>query len=289
MNIFKKTLLAATVSATFFSMQANAELKANSATSEPTLASVGYRPVQTDKGGKKLTVKGNLTTGAQLEITNIAYTDSDGDQLSLDKMVQSEEGIKWYLVDNNDSATSGDPAGVGKTFIIPADAAGKKVKVIYRIQTDTGVPSNAFLPTAVLLTKASSGVDGEGSADGSITNKLKLVNIEVKYPSGVSGPTNELNGNDIQGTPIVGSTLVATLTCADDAADVCDVKNYNFKWQMAENKSSEYIDITPTGDIAHQYQIQGTQQNKLFRVLVTPNNSLKSDASAQKNKRAKPL
>lgn len=41
-------------------------------------------------------------------------------------MVQSEEGIKWYLVDNNDSATSGDPAGVGKTFEIPADAAGKK-------------------------------------------------------------------------------------------------------------------------------------------------------------------
>ncbi|MGR2311414.1 two-partner-like secretion system exoprotein ZirU, partial [Salmonella enterica] len=95
-----------------------------------------------------------------------------GDPLSLDKMNNADD-IKWYLVDNEAADPSGTPAATGTAFTIPADAGGKKIKIVYRIKTATGTPDSAFLPATVLLTSASSGVSGDSAADGTISNKLR--------------------------------------------------------------------------------------------------------------------
>lgn len=67
------------------------------------------------------------------------------------------------------------------------------------------MPDSAFLPTTVLLTSASSGVGGDSAADGTISNKLRSVTINVVNESGK--PTDELNGTNDANTPVVGGTL----------------------------------------------------------------------------------
>lgn len=160
--------------------------------SSATPASVGHRPVATTNA-KKIEVSGELTTGSTLQIADVFIRDEDGDPLSLDKMNNADD-IKWYLVDNEAADPSGTPAATGTAFTIPADAGGKKIKIVYRIKTATGTPDSAFLPATVLLTSASSGVGGDSAADGTISNKLRSVTINVVNESGK--PTDELNGTN---------------------------------------------------------------------------------------------
>ncbi len=101
-----------------------------------------------------------------------------------------------------------------------------KIKIVYRIKTATGTPDSAFLPATVLLTAASSGVSGDSAADGTISNKLRSVTINVVNESGK--PTDKLNGTNDANTPVVGGTLEAVLECAATAAAECEVSNYNF-------------------------------------------------------------
>lgn len=292
--MIKKTLLAVAISATFFSLgaSANTNTRANGGEAATTLASVGHRPVQENRDSttaKQVTVNGELVTGATLTLSGVAFTDNENDGLSLDKMRDSGEQIKWYLVADAGDAVSGTPAGTGLTFTIPADASGKKIKMVYRIMTvDGSVPDAAFLPSTVLLNTATSGVTAPGGGntdvDGTISAKLAGVTIAVDYtttPSGVA-PTEELNGTAVAGTPVVGSTLTAELTCAvvSDCADVAT--KYDFQWQMADATAGTFANIT--GATAMTYQVTGTQQDKLFKVLVTPKTT-KSDAPATKAKR----
>lgn len=81
------------------------------------------------------------------------------------------------------------------------------------------------MPATVLLTSASSGVGGDSAADGTISNKLRSVTINVVNESGK--PTDELNGTNDANTPVVGGTLEAVLNAATAAAE-CEVSNYNF-------------------------------------------------------------
>lgn len=248
--------------------------------SSATPASVGHRPTPVVKAEKKLAVSGELTTGSALQITDVFIEDKDGDVLSLDKMNTADD-IKWYLVDNEAADPSGTPAATGTAFTIPADAGGKKIKVVYRIKTATGTPDSAFLPATVLLTSASSGVGGGSAADGTISNKLRSVAINVVNESGK--PTDELNGTNDANTPVVGGTLEAVLECATTAAAECEVSKYNFTWQMADAASPDtFTDLNNTNAEKHKYIIKGTEQNKLFRVHVTP----KTTKATPENKRA---
>lgn len=86
---------------------------------------------------QKIEVSGELTTGSTLQIADVFIRDEDGDPLSLDKMNNADD-IKWYLVDNEAADPSGTPAATGTAFTIPADAGGKKIKIVYRIKTATG-------------------------------------------------------------------------------------------------------------------------------------------------------
>ena len=119
--------------------------------------------------------------------------------------------------------------------------AVKKIKIVYRIKTATGTPDSAFLPATVLLTSASSGVGGDSAADGTISNKLRSVTINVVNESGK--PTDELNGTNDANTPVVGGTLEAVLECAATAAAECEVSNYNFtgRWRMPGHQISSPI------------------------------------------------
>lgn len=247
--------------------------------SSATPASVGHRPVATTNA-KKIEVSGELTTGSTLQIADVFIRDEDGDPLSLDKM-NNVDDIKWYLVDNEAADPSGTPAATGTAFTIPADAGGKKIKIVYRIKTATGTPDSAFLPATVLLTSASSGVSGDSAADGTISNKLRSVTINVVNESGK--PTDELNGTNDANTPVVGGTLEAVLECAATAAAECEVSNYNFTWQMADaGTPDKFTDLNNTNAEKHKYIIKGTEQNKLFRAHVTP----KTTKATPENKRA---
>ncbi len=247
--------------------------------SSATLASVGHRPVATTNA-KKIDVSGELTTGSTLKITDVFIEDQDGDVLSLDKMNNADD-IKWYLVDNEATDPSGAPAATGTTFTIPADAGGKKIKIVYRIKTATGTPDSAFLPATVLLTSASSGVSGDFAADGTISNKLRSVTIKVVNEN--NKPTLELNGTNDPNTPVVGGTLEAVLECATTAAAECEVSNYNFIWQVADAATPDtFSELNNTNAEKHKYIIKGIEQNKLFRVHVTP----KTTKAMPENKRA---
>lgn len=236
----------------------------NSVLSGSTLVSVGHRPKATAEV-KKMSITGSLITGETLTITDIGMTDKDGDLLAIDRTMQS---VKWYLVDNDSSPLPAKPDGTGAKFTIPSGATGKKVKVEYQIMTDENLtkPDQAKDKTQVLLTTATSGVTGGQADTGVITGKLTSVSIQVNKI-----PNIDDNGTDIAGTPIVSSILTVTLTCdASVDASACDVSNYDFQWQIAEAGTDAFSDMTPVGTSPSQHQVQGNQQNKLFRVLVSP-------------------
>lgn len=250
------------------SLNAMANVRANDMFSQATPATVGHRPVVANEA-KKLTVTGDLTTGSTLTITDFNFTDDDGDKLSINKMVASTDKIKWYIVDNDAAVPTGNPQGEGTTFTIPADAGGKKIKVVYRLMTETGTPDSAFLPATVLLTTSSSGVSGDSANDGTISNKLRSVAIKVINQSGK--PTDEHNGTDVAGTPVVGGTLEAEIQCAASSAADCDVSKYDFAWEIADvSAPNQFASVTNNHTEPHKYTIKGTEQNKLFRVHVTP-------------------
>ncbi|ECN9267022.1 hypothetical protein ZL58_23760 [Salmonella enterica subsp. enterica serovar Typhimurium] len=257
---FKKTLLAISI---LVSLNVT-EVLANSVLSEPTPISVGHRPEPTT-AVKKVTVTGSLTSGETLTITDIGITDVDGDLLALDRTTKT---AKWFLVDNDTSPLPSKSDGIGASFTIPPSAVGKKIKVEYQIMTaeNTTIPDRAKDTTLVLLTTTTSGVTGGQADTGVITGKLTSVSIQVNKT-----PTLDENGTDVAGTPIVGSTLTAALTC-DASVDpsVCDVSGYDFQWQIAEAGTDIFTDMTPVGGVPSQHQVQGNQQNKLFRVVVSP-------------------
>ncbi|WP_410705101.1 ZirU family protein [Citrobacter freundii] len=262
----KKTLLAISVLTTLVSMNSMAAPRANSLVSDATVATVGHRPVATTSD-KKLTVTGSLLTGETLKITDVAFTDSDaGDETKLD-LTSMTDNIEWFIVENDTSALA-TASGKGLTFTIPGTATGKKIKVRYRILTDkkTTNPYEAMEQTVVLLTTTTSGVEGPGSADGTVAGKLTSVTLKAE-----GTPTVELNGTATAGTPIVGKKITAELTCpASVDTKACSPESYNFQWQIADNGSSTWTNITPTGGAAHEHVVQGDQQNKLFRVEVSP-------------------
>ncbi|ECG8513647.1 hypothetical protein DLR11_08455 [Salmonella enterica subsp. salamae] len=276
---FKRSLLALAICASMVSVEAVANTRANDMASSATPASVGHRPVATTDA-KKIEVTGELTTGSTLQLDNVFFTDKENDPLALNKMNNADD-IKWYLVDNEAADPSGTPAATGTAFTIPADAGGKKIKIVYRIKTQTGMPDSAFLPTTVLLTSSTSGVGGDSAADGTISNKLRSVTINVVNESGK--PTDELNGTNDANTPVVGGTLEAVLECATTAAAECEASNYNFTWQMADAATPDtFTDLNNTNAEKHKYIIKGTEQNKIFRVHVTP----KTAKTTPENKRA---
>ncbi|MGL4183158.1 ZirU family protein [Enterobacter ludwigii] len=279
---FKKTILALGICATLFSMNTMANTRANDMVSPATSASVGHRPVATTSE-KKLDVTGDLTTGSILHIDNVYFTDVENDTLDLGKMNNAED-IKWFVVNNDADTPSGTPAGTGTAFTIPGDAGGKKIKVVYRIKTASGNPDSAFLPTTVLLTTASSGVGGDSAVDGTISNKLKSVKINVLNESGK--PTDELNGTDVTGTPVVGGTLEAVLECAASSAADCDVSKYNYTWQIADASApNAFTDLNNSHAEPNKYVVKGTEQNKLFRVHVTPKSTKAAPASKRSIRR----
>lgn len=262
----KKTLLAISVLTSMVSLNTMAAPRANSLISDATIAAVGHRPVATTQD-KKLSVTGTLLTGETLKITDVFFTDPDaGDETKLD-LASMAADIEWFIVDNESAALT-TATGKGLTFTIPGTATGKKIKVRYRILTDkkTTLPFEAMDQTIVLLTTTTSGVEGPGSSDGTIAGKLTSVVLKTE-----GTPTTDLNGTVTEGTPIVGKKITAELTCPSAVdAKACTPDSYNFKWQIADNGSNSWTDFTPVGGDAHEHVVQGNQQNKLFRVEVSP-------------------
>lgn len=280
---YKKTIIALAVVSSIASINVAAAPRANELTSQNTLASVGFRPTQNNAGSnnaEQVVVSGDLTTGSTLTLTDVKFTDKDNDLLSLNKM---EPNVEWYLVDNEGADLTGLTASkTGLSFDIPASAAGKKIMLKYVIRTATGKPDEAFTPSVVFINKATSGVGGDGADNGEIVSKLKSIEITVKHPAG--NPTNELNGTTDVNTPVVGSTLEASLECATTTpTEECDTSKYTFQWQIADSGTTNFTNIENA--TMHQYEVKPEQQDKLFRVHVTPATSLKTESAIKKNKR----
>lgn len=287
--MFKKTLIAVTVTAAFFSFEAaaNATTRANSAESAVTAASVGHRPVAAIKDGKNLIVSGKLVTGEKLTINKIFITDADGDtgdtSNSPDEASLTNTITKWYLVkDGAADVELTDSDNNHNTMTIPAEATGGKIKVVYTVTTATGTPSVAKDATEVTLTPTNSDVTSPGgSVDGTVSAQLSSVTIRV---TNVTAPTPDINGDGVTAdTPVVGATLEAILDCAADTS--CDVAQYKFKWSMADANTTNFTEIKPSSTEVHKHIIQGNQQNKIFKVEVIPAGSSKADAPAAKVKR----
>lgn len=287
--MLKKTLVAVAISASLFSVEALANTnntRANGAVSESTLPSVGHRPIAVTTG-KSLSVSGKLVTGEKLTIDKIFITDADGDTGddagTAGEASLSKTDVKWYLVKGNAAPVLlTDTDNNDKTMTLPADTAGGKIEVAYTVKTLTGVPDVAKEEARVTLTPANSGVTVPpgGNVDGTVSAKLAGVTIEV---TNVKTPTPDINGEGVTAdTPVVGATLEAKLDCA--AESNCSVGEYNFKWSMADAGTTAFSEITPVGTEAHKHIIQGNQQNKIFKVEVSPITT-KSDAPVQKAKR----
>ncbi|EMK7037467.1 hypothetical protein V9U04_004888 [Salmonella enterica subsp. enterica] len=280
-------------------MSANNNARANGATSAPTAeASVGHRPVATPVGGKDLEVSGTLITGDTLTINKFFITDADGNGEGTDKKeanlaktlagtpgssgVTPVPGVKWELVKGgNTTALTANP---DNSLTIPAEAAGGKIKVTYTVHTATGKPDVAHQSTSIILTPANSGAGlaPDGNIDGTVSARLAGVTIKVN-----GTPTNELNGTTTAGTPIVGSTIEAELTCAVASYCANPETKYDFQWQMADFTTPDvFTDIPDTDPEATSmtYTVKGDQQNKLFKVVVTPKTT-KADAPVSKAKR----
>ncbi|EON88569.1 ZirU family protein [Plesiomonas shigelloides] len=280
---YKKTIIALAVVSSIASINVSAAPRANELTSQKTLASVGFRPTQNNAGSnnaKQVVIEGDLTTGSTLLLKDVNFTDKDYDLLSINKM---EPNIEWYLVDNEGADLTGlAPSKTGSSFVIPASAAGKKIMLKYVIRTDTGKPDEAFTPSVVFINKATSGVGGDGADNGEIVSKLKSIAITVNHPAGI--PSIELNDTDDANTPVVGSTLEASLICATTTpTEECDTSKYTFQWQIADNGTNNFTDIQDAK--SHQYTVEPKQQNKLFRVHVKPAVSAKNEIASKKNKR----
>lgn len=280
---YKKTIIALAVVSSITSINVSAAPRANELTSQHTLASVGFRPTQDNTGSnnaEQVVIEGDLTTGSTLLLKDVKFTDKDNDLLSLNKM---EPNIEWYLVDNEGTDLTGlTPSKTGLSFDIPASAAGKKIMLKYVIRTATGKPDEAFTPSVVFINKATSGVGGDGSENGVIVSKLKSIKITVNHPTGI--PSIELNDTEDAATPVVGSTLEASLECATTTpTEECDTSKYTFQWQIADSGTTNFTNIANA--TKHQYEVQPKQQDKLFRVHVTPATSLKTESAIKKNKR----
>lgn len=283
---YKKTIIALAVVSSIASINVAAAPRANELTSQNTLASVGFRPTQNNAGSdaEQVVITGDLVAGSSLLLTDVNITDKDGDSISINKM---EPNIEWYLVDSEGANLDNlNPSGTGSKFDIPASAAGKKIMLKYVIRTATGTPDEAHKPNVVFIKKSTSGVGGGGAENGEIVDKLKAISITVENPPGT--PSKELNNADNPETPVVGSTLVASLECATTALDECDTSKYTFQWQIADNTgtaSRNFADITNATN--HQYTVEPNQQDKLFRVHVKPKaiTTLKNEPAIKKNKR----
>lgn len=288
--MIKKTLLAVAMSATFISLgaSANNNTRANGSDVATTLPSVGYRPIAAPKDGKDLQITGKLITGETLTIDKIFITDADGDGNDSDVAGEAslaKTDVTWVLVKADSSeVTLTHSAGNNKVLIIPAEAAGGKIKVVYTVKTKSGTPDTADAETSIILKPDNSGVT-DGSTDGTISAKLTGVTINVIYAASGYGaaPTDALNGTNVQNTPVTGSTLEAALTCAV-ASDCADAETkYDFQWQMADAGTTSFTDITGAQDMT--YKITGTQQNKLFKVVVTPKTTKAGDPVTKAKRR----
>lgn len=282
--MIKKTLLSVAVSATLFSLEASANnnARANSATSATTQASVGHRPVATPNGGKDLEVSGKLITGEKLTINKFFITDADGDGEGADgkesNFLKTIANVEWRLVKGNSEALL---ATNSKSLTIPAEAAGGKIKITYKVQTATGTPDTAILPTSVILTPDNSGVEQPNNGtDGTVNAKLTGIKIQVTNPNG--DPNDKLNGvpddaSDKASIPVVGGTLTAILTCAVQS----DCDGYNFQWSMGNSANGPFDEKLGTGQT---HQVMGDQQGKYFSVEVTPQPT-QADVPVSKAKR----
>lgn len=286
--MMKKTLFAMAVSATLFSLEASANnnVRANGATSATTLPSVGHRPVATAHNGKDLEVSGTLITGEVLTINKFFITDVDGDGEGTDKkeanLNKTITDVVWKLIKDG----SETQLAIGtQSLTIPAEAAGGKIQVTYTVRTSTGTPDTAILPSSIILTPANSGatVAPGGNVDGTVSAKLANVVIDVLYTTTGAGqaPSDDINGTDEQGTPVVGSTLKATLTCTVQSDCDNPETRYDFQWSMGDSASGPFSTKLGSGQT---HQVHGSQQGKYFSVDVTPKKN-KSDAPLTRAKR----
>lgn len=273
--MIKKTLLALTISSSLisgvvFAADDTENGILSSATTEP---SVGHRPVAVvGDGNRSLQIKGKLITNEEITIESIFIVDPDGDgdeNNTQGKASLAKTEVSWYIRHgNNDSFIKTQYANLN--FKIPSNASGKNLVVKYKPKTNTGYPDEAYAVTEIVINEATSGV---GGTDGKIKSKIASMSIDVDYqPSGQPGaaPTNSINGTDTKNTPVVNSILKANITCEKSTANCNDeLKDYKFAWQAKNaGTNNPYEDISGANQLT--YKITADQQNKLFRVLVTP-------------------
>ncbi len=123
-------------------------------------------------------------------------------------------------------------------------------------------------------------MSGDSAADGTISNKLRSVTINVVNESGK--PTDELNGTNDANTPVVGGTLEAVLNVPPQRRLSVRSVIITLRQMADAGTPDKFTDLNNTNAEKHKYIIKGTEQNKLFRVHVTP----KTTKATPENKRA---
>lgn len=262
MNTRKNAIALAIIGSTlFFSTSVLATVSAT--TSAETSALVGHRPVDKKEGTTEIKATGVLSPGETVTITEFLYEDKDNDILDKD---ETGKTIQWYMKDTAGTKTE-ITSDKGKMFVtIPADAAGKTLIVTYTLKTATGTPAEAYKATEISLNRTNSGSVTGGGAGGEIgigAPIIKSVSIEVP-----TTPSDEINGTNVAGTPIVGTAIEAKVTC--ETGTMCTDDSFDYKW-LKDDGAGNFSAIT--GETNKTFTPESNMQGSKFKVEVTPKTS----------------
>jgi hypothetical protein len=263
MNFRKKALALAILasSATFGSVAAYATTVTSQA---ETLPAVGHRPVAKVDGNTVIKATGVLTSGGSITITEFLYEDANKDALDVNATAGT---LEWYLqeVNNPNQRTQIAGSAGNMTVNIPANAGGKQLVAVYKLQTQTGNPIEAHRNTEVVFTRINAGSVTGGGSNGEIDMGAPIISdVEIILDS---KPSDAINGTDVRNTPIVGETvLTAKVVC--EAGTLCADDNFDYQWLMDDGNGGAFSEIQNAN--AKTFTPSHDMQGRKFKVQATP-------------------
>ncbi|EBJ8048085.1 hypothetical protein D0P01_24055 [Salmonella enterica] len=257
---FKKTSIALAIMGTTLFVSNSALAAVAATTSSETSALVGHRPVDKKDGATEIKASGILSPGETITITEFLYEDKDSDLLD---QAETQKTVQWFTQDATGTKTEITSAKGNMSVEIPADATAKKLVVTYTLKTSTGIPAEAYKATEITLNSTTADNITGGGTGGEIGMGAPIItSVTIKVPT---NPTNEVNGTDVAGTPIVGTAIEADVTC--DKGTVCEADSFDYKW-LKDDGAGSFAEIA--GQNGKTFTPTSDMQGRKFKVEVTP-------------------
>lgn len=257
---FKKTSIALAIMGSTLFVNNSALATVTGVTSTETGALVGHRPVDKKDGATEIKANGILSAGETITITEFLYEDKDSDPLD---QAETQKTIKWFTKDDAGSKTEITSGNANMSVTIPDDATGKSLVITYTLKTSTGMPAEAYKATEITLNSTTADNITGGGTGGEIGMGSPIItSVSIEVPT---SPTEEVNGTDVVGTPIVGKMIEAKVTC--EKGTVCEADSFDYKW-LKDDGAGNFTEIA--GETNKNFMPLSSMQGRKFKVEVTP-------------------